>query len=177
MRDRLHALISEQALSRGRFVLASGATTDFFVDMKPVMLDPEGLSLLAETFLEKIAAERADHIGGVAIGALPVVAAICVLSHRTERPLRGFFVRMQAKGHGTGRRVEGWLPRGGEVLLFEDVTTTGGSALIAVEAARAAGARVETLYTVVDRREGAEANLAREGVRLVPLFTRLDFGL
>ncbi len=175
MRERLRGLIAERALSTGQFTLASGTGTGYFFDMKQVMLDPEGLTLIAEAFLERIRDEQADHIGGIAMGAVPIVAAVCAFSRATARPRRAFFVRKETKDHGTERRVEGYLPEGGEVLLFEDVTTTGGSAMIAVEAARAAGCRVETLYTVVDRLEGAEANLAREGIRLAPLFTRDDF--
>ncbi len=177
MRARLRALIAERALSAGTFTLASGAAAGYFFDMKQVMLDPEGLVLIAEAFLERIAVDPADHVGGIAMGAVPIVAAVCALSQATPRPRRAFFVRKETKDHGTKRRIEGYLPEGGEVLLFEDVTTTGGSAMIAVEAARAAGCQVRTLYTVVDRLEGAEANLAHEGIRLAPLFTRADFML
>ncbi len=177
MRERLRQLIAERALSTGQFTLASGAAAAYFFDMKRVMLDPEGLTHIARAFLECIREEPADHIGGIAMGAVPIVAAVCVLSQATPRPRQAFFVRKETKDHGTERRVEGYLPEGGEALLFEDVTTTGGSAMIAVEAARAAGCHVRTLYTVVDRLEGAKANLAREGIRLVPLFTRDDFAL
>ena len=177
MRERLRDLIAERALSTGEFTLASGAGTQYFFDMKQVMLAPDGRGLIPEPPLERSGGEPADHIGGIAMGAVPIVAAVCALSRATPRPRRAFFVRKETKDHGTERRVEGYLPDGGEVLLFEDVTTTGGSAMIAVEAVRAAGCRVETLYTVVDRLEGAEANLAREGIRLAPLFTRDDFTL
>ncbi len=177
MRDRLRELIAARALSAGSFKLASGRPSGFFFNMKQVMLDPEGLRLMTEAFLERIREESAEHVGGVAMGAVPIVAALCLASGGTARPRRAFFVRKEAKDHGAERRVEGYLPERGEALLFEDVTTTGGSAMVAVEAVRAAGSEVRTLYTVVDRLEGAEANLAREGIRLVPLFTRDDFTL
>ena len=179
MRERLRDLIAERALSTGEFTLASGAGTQYFFDMKQVMLDPEGPG-----------AHRRGVSGADRRGAggpyrrhrhgrgYPSWRRSARFSRATPRPRRAFFVRKETKDHGTERRVEGYLPEGGEVLLFEDVTTTGGSAMIAVEAARAPrGCRVETLYTVVDRLEGAEANLAREGIRLAPLFTRDDFTL
>ena len=126
MRERLRDLIAERALSTGKFTLASGTSAPYFFDMKQVMLDPEGLTLIAEAFLERIREQPARHIGGIAMGAVPIVAAVCALSRATPRPRRAFFVRKQAKDHGTERRVEGYLPESGEVLLFEVVTTSGG---------------------------------------------------
>ncbi|MCY4502905.1 MAG: orotate phosphoribosyltransferase, partial [Alphaproteobacteria bacterium] len=116
MRERLRDLIAERALSTGQFTLASGTGTGYFFDMKQVMLDPEGLTLIAEAFLERIRDEQADHIGGIAMGAVPIVAAVCAFSRATARPRRAFFVRKETKDHGTERRVEGYLPEGGEVL-------------------------------------------------------------
>ena len=176
MRERLLELIKEKSLTRGDFTLASGEDSDYFFDMKRTMLDPDGINMLAEAFLECIADEEATHIGGVAMGAVPVVSAMCLQSQATDRPLRAFFVRKIAKDHGMRKQIEGYIPEKGEVvLLFEDVTTTGGSAMVAVEALREAGCQVDTLYTVVDRLEGAATNLEKEGIRLVPLFTKNDF--
>ncbi len=175
--ERLRALIREKSFrARGDFTLASGKPSGFFFDMKPTMLDPEGSTLLAEAFLERIADEEADHIGGVAVGAVALVAAICTRSRDSRRPRKAFFVRKEVKGHGMGKQIEGCPPaKGAEALLFEDVTTTGGSAMAAVDALREAGCEVRTVYTIVDRLEGAQARFASEGIRLVPLFTREDF--
>ena len=175
MSGRLRDLIEEKSLARGDFALASGRSSGYFFNMKTTMLDPEGLNLIADAFIGRIAGESAGHVGGIAMGAVPIVSAICAKSLATPLPRRAFFVRKERKDHGMERQVDGYLPAEGEVLLFEDVTTTGGSAMIAVEAVRQAGCTVRTLYTVVDRLEGAEANLAREGIRLDALFTRDDF--
>lgn len=176
LKEQLLQLIKDKSLKKGDFTLASGEGSDYFFDMKRTMLDPDGISMLATAFMECIADEEATHIGGVAMGAVPVVSAMCLQSRSTHRPLRAFFVRKIAKDHGMRKQIEGYIPEKGEpVLLFEDVTTTGGSAMVAVEALRQAGRQVDTLYTVVDRLEGATTNLEKHGIRLVPLFTKNDF--
>lgn len=156
--------------------MSSGAGSDCFFDMKPTTLDPDGANMIADVFLERIADEDADHVGGVAIGAVAVVAAICLKSGDTDHPRKAFFVRKEAKSHGMRKQIEGhYPPEGAEALLFEDVTTTGQSAMVAVKALRAEGCVVKTLYTIVDRQQGAADNLAAEGIRLVSLFDRNDF--
>ena len=176
MYERLRELILEKSFSTGDFTLSSGKGSDCFFDMKPTMLDPEGINLLADAFLKLIADDDADHIGGVAVGAVAVVSAVCALSYGGDRPRKAFFVRKQPKPHGMEKQIEGHVPAtGGKVILFEDVTTTGRSAMVAVDALREKGCQVETVYTIVDRLEGAEANFAKHGIRLIPLFTRQDF--
>ena len=176
--ERLRELIRERSFRpQGDFTLASGKASDCFFDMKQTMLDPEGSDLLAEIFLERIADEDTDYIGGVAMGAIPVVSVICLKSRTTGRPRKAFFVRKEGpKTHGMEKDLEGYgPPAGGEALVFEDVTTTGASAMVAVKRLRLDGCSVKTIYTIVDRLEGAEANLAKEGIQLKPLFTRDDF--
>ncbi len=174
---RLKQLIREKSFeAQGNFKLSSGKPSDCFFDMKPTMLDPEGINLLADVFLDRIAEEAATHIGGVAMGAVPVVAALCFKSHNGPKPRKAFFIRSSGpKTHGMRKDIEGHCPPGSEVLLFEDVTTTGGSAMVAVDRLRDEGCKVKAIYTIVDRLEGAEARFAQEGIRLVTLFTKDDF--
>ena len=175
--EQLRELIQEKSFNvGGDFALSSGKASDCFFDLKPVMMDPEGIHLLTDIFLRRIADEETDYIGGVAVGAVPIVSAICAMSFYGAHPRKGFFVRKEWKQHGMRKRIEGNPPdKGSEALLFEDVTTTGESAMVAVGALRGIGCRVNTLYTIVDRSEGAEVLLAKAGIQLVPLFTKDDF--
>ena len=178
---RLIRIIEERSLWRqADFELVSGAASTFYFDMKPTAFDPEGASLIAELILEALAADRVDLIGGLEMGAVPIIACVCQLSHRA-RPIAGFFVRKEAKDHGTKRLIEG-VPRdqelaGKHAVLVEDVTTTGGSVLAAVGAARDAGCRVSKVVTVVDRLQGAGDYLRTHGIELVALLSAEDFDL
>lgn len=175
-RARLREIIvAKSLLSGGDFQLASGKTSSVFFDMKPAMLDPEGANLIAAGVLDLLRGDNdVDHIGGLVMGAVPLIGAVCVRSF-PDRPLAGFFVRKEPKERGTRRMIEGNLAPGASVALLEDVTTTGGSVLKAVAAVREADARVAKVVTIVDRLEGAAENLAREGLDLAALFTRDDF--
>jgi orotate phosphoribosyltransferase len=148
--------------------------------MKPTKLDPEGSALIASLMLDVLREEGAEVVGGLELGAVPLVACIAQASHLAGRPVPAFFVRKQVKDHGTRQRVEGLAPgvtlEGRTAVVLEDVTTTGGSALEAAEAVRAAGGTVRAVLTVVDRREGAETNLSRHGLILRSLLTAADFG-
>jgi orotate phosphoribosyltransferase len=174
-RQRLLAIIRDKSLLREReFRLASGLASNYFFDMKKTMFDPEGAALLADLLFEHIRDERVDYIGGLETGAIPIVAQLCRRSW-PEKPLKGFFVRKEGKGHGTDRLVDGYLEAGARVILFEDVTTTGGSVMQAVAQAQAMGCTIVKIVAVVDRLEGAEQNFAEKGLRFEALFTRADF--
>ena len=173
-RQKLLAIIARRSLLRGEFRLTSGRSSNFFIDLKKTMLDPEGGSLLADLLFEMIRAEDVDCIGGMATGAIPLVAALCLRSW-PEKPLKGFFIRKEAKGHGTDQHVDGLLDPGSRVILFEDVTTTGGSALRAVDEALRLQCTILKVITVVDRLEGAEENFRTAGVPFEALFIRPDF--
>ena len=180
--ERLVRLVSELSLLRtGKIRLAAGGTSTFYFDMKPTLFSPEGAALVAERVLDFAAQDGARFVGGLEIGAVPIVACVAQLSFLGGRQrVQGFFVRKTPKDHGTRKRIEGLAPealKGNRVLIVDDVTTTGSSVLQAVEAARAEGAIVETVLTVVDRLEGAAANLAKRGVNLVPLTTADDYGI
>jgi orotate phosphoribosyltransferase len=174
-KQRLGVIIRRASLLReGEFRLTSGRTSHFFIDLKKTMLDPEGASLLADLLFDRIKSEEVDCVGGMETGAIPIVATLCMRSW-PEKPIKGFFIRKEAKGHGTDQRVDGRLESGSRVILFEDVTTTGGSAMRAVEQVRQAQCIVIKVISVVDRLEGAADNFRRAGIRFEALFDRRDF--
>ena len=174
-RQKLLAIISRTSVLQGReFRLTSGGSSNFFIDLKKTMLDPEGASLLADLLFDNIKAEDVDCVGGMETGAIPIVAALCARSW-PDKPIKGFFIRKEAKGHGTDQQVEGRLERGSRVILLEDVTTTGSSAMRAVEQTRQFQCTVLKVITVVDRLEGAEETFRKAGIKFEALFTRHDF--
>jgi orotate phosphoribosyltransferase len=174
-RQKLLAIISRASLLQGReFRLTSGGSSNFFIDLKKTMLDPEGASLLADLLFDKIRTESVDCIGGMETGAIPIVAVVCMRSW-PEKPVKGFFIRKEAKGHGTDQRVDGPLDRGSRVILFEDVTTTGSSVMRAVDQTRQFQCTVLKVIAVVDRLEGAVENFRKAGIIFEALFTRRDF--
>ena len=169
-KGRLFKIIKDKSLLKGRFKLASGLMSDYYLDMKRTTLDPQGISLIAEIVYGLLADEQIDSIGGLELGAVPIIAAVCARSW-PDRPINGFIVRKEKKGHGTDKKIDGNFQPNTNVILFDDVTTKGGSVLEAVRAVREQGAIVEKVITVVDRLEGAAQNLANEKVKLVPVFT------
>jgi len=176
-RRRLKDIIATKALVRGEGIrLASGATSSFYLDMRVVSMDPEGATLIGELLLDLVAGFGVA-VGGMETGGIPVAAAVAQASFRRGRPMPAFYVRKKPKEHGTGRRIEGNVPAAGRVVIVEDVTTSGGSALEAVAALREAGLEVARVVTVVDRQAGAEAAFRQAGVEFAALFTRADFGL
>ena len=176
--SRLAEIIRDNSLYEGEeFVLASGRSSGFYFDMKATTFDPEGSNLIADLILEKISSDRVDYIGGLEMGAVPIVVGVSLKSHLAERPIPSFFVRKEVKRHGTKKLIERELAPGSRVLMVEDVTTTGGSVMKAVRAVRNAGCVVTKVITVVDREEGALDNLSAEGIELVSLLSASDFNI
>ncbi len=179
-REELREIIRRRSLRvGGTFKLASGRTSSVYINLKPTMLDPEGARLIGAALAEQAARLGADYVGGLEMGAVPLVAAAAAMSAVAERPVRAVFVRKAAKDHGTQSLVEGLAEgeslEGRRVVVVEDVTTTGGSSLKAVAALRAAGAVVEHVVTVVDREEGAAEAFAAEGIALHALCRKSEF--
>lgn len=178
-RARLIEIIKDRSVETGRvFRLASGRESDFYCNLKPTMLDPEGAYLIGALVVEALWADGPDLVGGLEIGAVPLATAAAAIGHARGRPLRAFFVRKQAKGHGTQSLVEG-LRRGEtlagkRIVVLEDVTTTGGSSLKAIEAIRAEGGEVIRVLTIVDRQEGAAEAFGAAGIAFSALVTAAE---
>jgi orotate phosphoribosyltransferase len=176
-RRNLFELIKARSFSRGTKMLVSGRNTNYYFDMKPTMFHPAGAAWIAELMLDRIEGLKVDYVGGLAIGAVPLVNSIAMLSHQRGRPIPGFFVRAQVKDHGTQRRIEGTSESlaGKNVVIVEDVTTTGGSASAAVEAAKAEGANIVLVLSIVDRLEGAVENFNNRGIAFEAIYTADEF--
>ncbi len=176
-RAALMDLIRQLALAVGDFTLASGKKSKYYLDCRKVTLDSAGANLIADGMLELLGDNLPDAVGGMAIGADPITAAIITVAGRSGKKLRGFIVRKEAKQHGTGREVEGPVQPGDEVVVVEDVVTTGGSSLAAIDKAEAAGLKVRGVLAIIDRLEGGRETLAARGYSLQTLLTIRDFGL
>jgi orotate phosphoribosyltransferase len=178
-RARLRDIIHARSFGRGEITLASGRTSNFYFNLKPTMLDAEGAALLAELTLDAFAGERIDYVGGLEMGAVPIAGAIAQLSFIRGTPIQAFFVRKKPKDHGARLAIEGLAPgeslQGKRAVIVEDVTTTGGSAMKAVEAVRDIGAEIAFVFTMVDREEGAAEVFAAAGLDFRSLFRASEF--
>ncbi|MGX1297468.1 orotate phosphoribosyltransferase [Bradyrhizobium ottawaense] len=182
-RARLFEIIRRRSFGRGEVTLASGRKSDFYFNLKPTMLDPEGATLLAELTYEALKDDNLDFIGGLEMGAVPLAGALAQISWIKGHPIAAFFVRKKPKEHGAAEgpklAIEG-LPRGEtlegkRVVIVEDVTTTGGSAMKAVESVRETGAEVVLVLTMVDREEGATDTFGAAGLPFRSLYKASEF--
>jgi orotate phosphoribosyltransferase len=176
-RDALQHLIRDNALTFGDFTLASGKKASYYLDCRQITLDAKGARLVGEGMLELLADDLPDLVGGMAIGADPITAAILTLAGIRGLALRGVIVRKEAKAHGTGRFVEGPFRAGESIAIVEDVVTTGGSILAAIERCEAVGLEVQRVLAIIDRLEGGREAFAARGYELTTLFTVRDFGI
>jgi orotate phosphoribosyltransferase len=179
-RDELRRLIVEVAVERRPITLSSGKQSDFYLDLRRVTMRPRGQRLAGELLLALLMkGPWVDAIGGMAVGAVPLVSAVLsAAAHHDPAPrLLGFFVRKEAKKHGLGNRIEGAFAPGQSVALVEDTTTTGASTLDALDAVTEAGGKVTRVLCLVERGEGAAQAFAARGIALEPLFTRQDLGV
>jgi orotate phosphoribosyltransferase len=176
-RQALLDLILEVSFRRGRVVLKSGRESAFYLDLRQTLMTPRGALLAGELLRDMLKAGPAvASIGGMAVGAVPLVAAVLAADGRrdADSPLRGFFVRKEAKEHGLGRRLEGRFREGDAVALLEDTCTTGGSTLEAAEVVESAGGKISRVLCLVDRGEGAAEAFEERGLKLEALFGRAD---
>ena len=178
-KDTLIALIRHNALKFGQFTLASGKKATYYLDGKQVTLDPHGARLVAEGILDLLAGNGAmpAAVGGMSIGADPITAAVITMSAVRGTPLCGFMVRKEPKGHGTNQYIEGPVRPGSDVVIVEDVVTTGGSSLIAIRHCETFGLRVVRVVAVVDRMEGGAEAFAARGIAFSSLLSIRDFGI
>ncbi len=178
-RERLKVIIRARSFGLGEVTLVSGRKSHFYFNLKPTMLDPEGAALIAQLVLDALAEEKIDYIGGLEMGAVPIAGAIAAFSALAGKPIPAFFVRKQPKEHGAKLAIEGLAPsetlHGKRVAVIEDVTTTGGSAMKALAAAKDAGAVIALILTIVDRQEGAAEAFATAGLPFRALFTADEF--
>ncbi|MCC6663970.1 MAG: orotate phosphoribosyltransferase [Polyangiaceae bacterium] len=177
-RQRLVALLRERSFERKKVILASGRESDFFIDCKQSVLTAEGHALAGELMFNALSEiPECDAVGGVELGGCPLASAVSLVSFQRGRPLPALYVRKARKDHGSAKLVEGdkALRPGLRVALLEDVITTGGSSLKAVEALKSAGAEVVGILALVDREEGGAETIRDAGLPLYSLTRRSDF--
>ena len=174
-KQSLIALVRDKALTFGDFTLASGKKASFYLDCRKVTLDAQGAKLIGAGMLELLGKDMPQLVGGMAIGADPITAAILTLAGIRAVPLRGVMVRKEAKQHGTGKLVEGPFREDESIAIVEDVVTTGGSSLLAIERCEAVGLKVQRVLAIIDRLEGGREAFAARGYELTTLFTIRDF--
>lgn len=172
----LARLLKEKSWQEGDFLLSSGKRSTYYFDCRVTALSAEGSWLIGSLFNSLLADLAIKGVGGMTMGADPLVTATTVLSHEFGRPLAGLLVRKQAKGHGTGQFVEGLgnFTPGDSVAMLEDVVTTGGSLLLACERVAACGLHIAAVSCILDREEGGRQALAEAGYNLLSLYTRQE---
>jgi orotate phosphoribosyltransferase len=175
-RSRLLTLFRERAVSFGRFTLASGKESTYYINSKKAIFNGEAAWLLGEVLWELTKDLNVQAIGGLEIGAIPMATAAAVRYHEHGQPIEAFFVRKQAKDHGSQQRVEGRVERGFRVVMIDDVFTSGQSVMQAIEEVEKVGAQVVAVSCIVDRLEGARERLATK-YQYLPIFTIRDFGI
>lgn len=174
--DRLHAIVEAHSLLRGDFTLTSGRKSSYLFQLRQTALHPEGAFLIGRIIVDVMRRERLACIGGLEMGAVPVVTAVAAASFEAGYPVDAFFVRKATKRHGAKERVDGHVRDGAEVLMVDDVTTTGGSIVKAIEGLEEERTcTVRQALSILDREEGAAENLAERGIRLVSIFRTSDF--
>lgn len=175
-RARAFELIKELSFRKGDFTLASGQKSSFYLDMKPTILNPEGCTLLARLIFQRIKPLEPGLVGGLEMGAVPLISPISMVSYENGQPIPGFFVRQKAKAHGTKNRIETAEPlTGKKVVIIEDVTTTGGSAMEAADEVRKVGAEVALVLSIVDREADAARFYEEHGIAFDSLFKVSEF--
>jgi orotate phosphoribosyltransferase len=174
----LAALLKKKSLKFGNFLLASGRTSTYYIDGRLTSFDPAGAAAIAEAVLKEIEGMPVDAVGGMDMGATPIVGAVACRSYYAGRPLPTFVVRKEVKAHGTQKKIEGPLPAAPcKVVIIDDVVTSGDSILKAIDAAQAQGCEILLAISVLDRGAGATEALQQRGIPYRPLVTLSDLGI
>ena len=176
-KSALVELVRNKALKFGEFTLVSGKKASYYLDGKQVTLDSHGAKIVGEGLLELLGDQLPDAVGGMSIGADPIVGAIITLAGAQGKSLSGFMVRKEAKGHGTQKFIEGPVQPGNEVAIVEDVVTTGGSSLQAIQRCKDFGLKVVRVLAIIARMEGGAQAFAQAGYPFASLLTIRDFGI
>jgi orotate phosphoribosyltransferase len=171
LRDQLRQMLLNRSMRFGEFVLSSGATSNYYIDVRKTSLHPEGLRMISRLFFEMLAADNVTAVGGLTLGADPLVAGLMLYSAEKGRPLEGFLVRRTTKDHGLRGQVEGNLAGHKRVAILDDVITSGESALIAAEAAESYKTEIARVVAVVDREQGASQIFQQRGYPFSALFS------
>ena len=178
LKRELLAMLKKEAFKKGKFVLSSGKTSDYYLDGRIITLSPEGAYLVASIILELVKDQNIDFIGGPTLGADPIVGAIAALSHINRRPVKTFIVRKASKEHGMQRQIEGpALKEKDTVTLVDDVATSGKALIEAKQALEKIGVKLKQAIVIVDRCEGAKENLAKAGLELESIFKIQDLDI
>ncbi len=179
LKERLLFLLKEKAYRKGKVILTSGKESDFYIDCRPVTLHPEGGYLVGKLFYELIKSSpgKIQGVGGLTMGADPIASAISLISYLEGDPICAFIIRKEPKKHGRSLWIEGIdnLNEGSEVAIVEDVVTTGGSTIKAIERALEEKLKVVKVLAIVDRNEGGRENIKKYGYELESLFSKEDF--
>jgi orotate phosphoribosyltransferase len=154
------------------FTLASGRTSNYYFNCKPTTLDPEGMNLIGEIIFMMLVDAEITAAGGLTLGADPIANALSVISYQKGKPIKSFIVRKDTKGHGTKSAIEGNVQAGERVVIIDDVITTGGSTITAIERAREAGLVIDRVIALIDREEGGRENIATHVARVDAVLTR-----
>ena len=178
--QRLWQIVRDHSLLIGDFTLTSGRKSNYLFQLRPTTMHPEGAAIIGELTVEFMQKNDLWAIGGLAMGAVPIVSTVAVTSYHLGWPVNAFFMRKKAKEHGAQQLFDGWLPpvseeEPEEILVIDDVTTTGGSLLQVAKTLKDMGYVVKSALSVVDREEGAVENLAAEGITLHAILARSDF--
>lgn len=178
--EQLKQMIESKCLHIGdkdEFRLASGLKSNYYFDLKPVLLDPIGINLICNLVLDGIDGLDVECVGGMEVGAIPIVTGLCLTTSLCDKPIYGFYVRKKPKDRGTNNLIEGNLKPNSNILVVEDVTTTGSSALKVVEITQSFGCSVVKVISIVDRQMGAKERFDSLGIEFESLLTRSDFRL
>lgn len=177
MKTRLAEIIMKKSFRYSEnppFTLASGGTSNYYFNCKPTTLDPEGMNLIGAILFEMLSNADVSAAGGLTLGADPIANALSLISYQRGKPIKSFIIRKDIKEHGTKSAVEGDVRLGEKVAIIDDVITTGGSTIMAVERARAAGLVIDRVIALIDREEGGRENIERYVARVDAVFTRSE---
>jgi orotate phosphoribosyltransferase len=177
MKERLGEIIIARSFKYSDnppFTLASGRKSNYYFNCKPTTLDPEGMNLIGTILFDMLKDSEITAAGGLTLGADPIANALSVISYQKGKPIKSFIVRKDAKDHGTKSSIEGSIRPGEKVVIIDDVITTGGSTIIAIEQAHEAGLIVDRIITLIDREEGGKENILRHVNDVRSIFTSTE---
>ncbi|MGA2330974.1 MAG: orotate phosphoribosyltransferase [Syntrophales bacterium] len=177
MKHRLAEIILERSFQyrdNPPFTLASGKTSNYYFNCKPTTMDPEGMYLIGNILFDMLRDADVAAAGGLTLGADPIANALSLISYQKKKPIKSFVVRKDAKNHGTRSGIEGNIAPGERVAIIDDVITTGGSTITAIEIAQEAGLKVDRVIALVDREEGGRENIKKYIDRIDAVLTRSE---